>query len=196
MKVIMATQNADKVREIRQMLEGSDIEIVSLKEAGITADIDENGKTFEENAVIKAETIRDIAKETVIADDSGLEIDYMNKAPGVHSARFMGENTSYDIKNAAILKELEGVLDEERSARFVCSIAIACPDRETKTFTGVFEGRIAYEPAGENGFGYDPIFFVPECGCTSAQLAPEVKNSMSHRGKALKMAAAELRSRF
>lgn len=194
MKIIMATGNADKVREIRQMLEGTDIEIISLKEAGITADIDENGKTFEENAVIKAETIRDIAGKMVIADDSGLEIDYMGKAPGVHSARFMGENTSYDIKNAAILKELEGVPDEKRSARFVCSIAIAYPDRETKTFTGVFEGRIAYKPAGENGFGYDPIFFVPECGCTSAQLAPEVKNSMSHRGKALRMAVEELRS--
>lgn len=188
----MATQNADKVREIRQMLEGSDIEIISLKEAGITADINENGKTFEENAVIKAETIRNIAKEMVIADDSGLEIDYMGGEPGVYSARFMGEDTSYDIKNAAILKELEGVPDEERGARFVCSIAIAYPDRETKTFTGVFEGRIAYEPAGENGFGYDPIFFVPECGCTSAELAPEVKNSMSHRGKALKMAVSEL----
>ena len=188
----MATQNADKVREIRQMLEGSDIEIISLKEAGITADINENGKTFEENAVIKAETIRNIAKEMVIADDSGLEIDYMGGAPGVYSARFMGEDTSYDIKNAAILKELEGVPDEERGARFVCSIAIAYPDRETKTFTGVFEGRIAYEPAGENGFGYDPVFFVPECGCTSAELAPEVKNSMSHRGKALKMAVREL----
>ena len=192
MKIIMATQNADKVREIRQMLEGSDIEIISLKEAGITADINENGKTFEENAVIKAETIRNIAKEMVIADDSGLEIDYMGGEPGVYSARFMGEDTSYDIKNAAILKELEGVPDEERGARFVCSIAIAYPDRETKTFTGVFEGRIAYEPAGENGFGYDPIFFVPECGCTSAELAPEVKNSMSHRGKALKMAVSEL----
>ena len=188
----MATGNENKVREIREMLEGSELEIVSMKAAGISADIDENGTTFEENAVIKAETIRDITGTVVLADDSGLEIDYLGGGPGVHSARFMGEDTSYDIKNAAILSKLEGVPEEKRSARFICAMAIAYPDAPTKVFKGVFEGRIAEKKAGENGFGYDPIFYVPECGCTSAELPPEEKNSMSHRGKALKAAAAEL----
>lgn len=192
MKIIMATGNANKVREMREVLSGTDIEIVSMKEAGIFADIDENGTTFAQNAAIKAQTIRDIAHEIVFADDSGLVIDYLGGKPGVHSARFMGEDTSYDIKNAQILKLLEGVPDEKRSARFVCAIAIAYPDRETKIFQEEFEGRIAHESAGENGFGYDPIFYVPECGCTSAELSPEEKNAISHRGKALRKAIAYL----
>ena len=192
MKLIMATGNANKVREMREMLEGSGIEIMSLKEAGIDAEIIENGKTFEENALIKAKTIRDIAHETVFADDSGLEIDYLEGAPGVHSSRFMGEDTPYDIKNAQILRRLEGVPEDKRSARFICAIAIAYADGSTKTFRGVFEGRIAYEAAGENGFGYDPIFYVPEKGCTSAQLFPDEKNAISHRGQALKAAMKEL----
>lgn len=192
MKIIMATGNANKVREMREVLSGTDIEIVSMKEAGIFADIDENGTTFAQNAAIKAQTIRDIAHEIVFADDSGLVIDYLGGKPGVHSARFMGEDTSYDIKNTQILKLLEGVPDEKRSARFVCAIAIAYPDRETKIFQEEFEGRIAHESAGENGFGYDPIFYVPECGCTSAELSPEEKNAISHRGKALRKAIAYL----
>lgn len=189
----MATGNADKVRELRGILADTDIEIVSMKEAGIDVEIIENGKTFEDNARIKAETVCRASGEMVFADDSGLEIDFLNGEPGVHSARYMGENTSYDIKNAQILKRLEGAAEEERSARFVCAIAIAYPDRETKIFKGVFEGRIAYEPAGENGFGYDPIFWVPERGCTSAQLTPEEKNAISHRGKAMRQALAELK---
>lgn len=189
----MATGNADKVRELRGILADTDIEIVSMKEAGIDVEIIENGKTFEDNARIKAETVCSASGEMVFADDSGLEIDFLNGEPGVHSARYMGEDTSYDIKNAQILKRLEGAAEEERSARFVCAIAIAYPDRETKIFKGVFEGRIAYEPAGENGFGYDPIFWVPERGCTSAQLAPEEKNAISHRGKAMRQALAELK---
>lgn len=192
MKIIMATGNANKVREMREVLSGTDIEIVSMKEAGIFADIDENGTTFAQNAAIKAQTIRDIAHEIVFADDSGLVIDYLGGKPGVHSARFMGEDTSYDIKNAQILKLLEGVPDEKRNARFVCAIAIAYPDRETKIFQEEFEGRIAHESAGENGFGYDPIFYVPERGCTSAELSPEEKNAISHRGKALRKAIAYL----
>lgn len=192
MKIIMATGNANKVREMREVLSGTDIEIVSMKEAGIFADIDENGTTFAQNAAIKAQTIRDIAHEIVFADDSGLVIDYLGGKPGVHSARFMGEDTPYDIKNAQILKLLEGVPDEKRSARFVCAIAIAYPDRETKIFQEEFEGRIAHESAGENGFGYDPIFYVPERGCTSAELSPEEKNAISHRGKALRKAIAYL----
>lgn len=193
MKIIMATGNADKVRELRGILADTDIEIVSMKEAGIDVEIIENGKTFEDNARIKAETVCRASGEMVFADDSGLEIDFLNGEPGVHSARYMGENTSYDIKNAQILKRLEGAAEEERSARFVCAIAIAYPDRDTKIFKGVFEGRIAYEPAGENGFGYDPIFWVPERGCTSAQLTPEEKNAISHRGKAMRQALAELK---
>lgn len=192
MKIIMATGNENKVREIKEMLSGTDIEIMSMKEAGIDVNIIENGKTFEENAVIKAETVRDASGQMVFADDSGLEVDFLGKKPGVHSARFMGEDTSYDIKNAEILKRLEGVPDEKRSARFICSIAIAYPDRETKTFTGVFEGKIAQSSAGKNGFGYDPIFYVPEKGCTSAELTPKEKNAISHRGKALRMAIAYL----
>lgn len=195
MKIIMATGNANKVREIRQMLEGTGIEVLSLKDAGIEADIVENGTTFEENAAIKAETIRDLAGELVMADDSGLEIDALNKEPGIHSARFMGEDTSYDIKNRALLEKLEQVPEEKRTARFVCAVALAAPGEETKVFRGTFEGRIAYEIRGENGFGYDPIFYVPEKGCTSAELSPEEKNSMSHRGKAMKQAVAEILKR-
>lgn len=193
MKVIMATGNANKVREIRQMLAGTEIEVVSMKEARIEAEIEENGATFEENAVIKAEAICAITKETVIADDSGLEIDALGKEPGVHSARFMGEDTPYTEKNAAILEKLKEVPEDKRTARFVCAVAIARPDAQTKVFRGVFEGRIAHESKGENGFGYDPIFFVPEKGCTSAELSPEEKNAMSHRGKALALAVADLR---
>ena len=198
MKLIMATGNQNKVREIREMLEGSDIEIISMKEAGITADIEENGATFEENAVIKAEAIRDLSGQMVLADDSGLMIDAMDGGPGVHSARFMGEDTSYDIKNAAILKELENVPEEKRGARFVCAMALAFPEKDgakpkTQIYRGVFEGRIAYEAKGENGFGYDPIFFVPSRDMTSAELSPEEKNAMSHRGNALRQVVEALR---
>ena len=196
----MATGNQNKVREIREMLEGSPIEILSLKDAGITADIEENGATFEENAIIKAEAIRDLCGQMVLADDSGLMIDAMDGGPGVHSARFMGEDTSYDIKNAAILRELADVPEEKRGARFVCAMALAYPEKdgiqpETKVFRGVFEGRIAFEAKGENGFGYDPIFYVPSRNMTSAELSPEEKNAMSHRGNALRQVVAELRGK-
>lgn len=196
MKLIMATGNKDKVREIREMLEDVDIDIVSLAEAGIQAEIDENGNTFEENAVIKAETIRDLTNQMVLADDSGLMVDAMDGGPGVYSARFMGEDTGYDIKCGAILKNLEGLPDEKRGARFVCAMAIAYPKetgRPTQIFKGIFEGRIAHEPKGENGFGYDPIFFVPEKGLTSAEISAEEKNEMSHRGKALRLVVDELK---
>ena len=196
MKLIMATTNKDKVREIREMLDGYDIDIVSLAEAGITAKIEENGTTFEENAAIKAETIRDLTGQMVIADDSGLVVDAMDGGPGVYSARFMGENTGYDVKCGAILKNLEGLEDEKRSARFICAMALAYPKetgKETSIFKGIFEGRIAYEAKGENGFGYDPIFYVPEKERTSAELSPEEKNEMSHRGKALRLAVEELK---
>lgn len=192
MKVVMATKNKNKIREVNQILKGTGIEVVSMTEAGFDMEIEETGKTFEENAMIKAQTIRDVTGKIVMADDSGLIIDAMPDELGVYSARFMGEDTSYDIKNNEILKRLEGLPDEKRSARFVCTIAIAYPDRDTKIFKGVFEGRIARAIAGDNGFGYDPIFYVPEKGCTSAQLSEEEKNEISHRGKALTLATSEL----
>ena len=192
MKVIMATGNENKVREVREILAGSDIEVVSMKEAGIDIDIVEDGSTFEENAVIKAEAVCRASGHVTIADDSGLEVDYLNGEPGIYSSRFMGEDTSYDIKNRAIIDALKDAKGEERSARFVCVMAIAYPDRPTETYRGVFEGRIAYSPSGANGFGYDPIFYVPELGCTSADISDEEKNAISHRGKALRLAAAAL----
>ena len=193
MKVIMATSNKDKVREIRQMLEGTGIEILSLKEAGIEIDIEETGSTFEENAVIKAEAVRDETGQLAVADDSGLVIDYLDGAPGIYSSRFMGEDTPYPEKNRAILGMLKEASEEERSARFVCAMAIAWPDGHTDIYRGVMEGRIAYKIAGEGGFGYDPIFYLPERGCTSAELTAAEKNAISHRGQALRQAAAALK---
>lgn len=192
-KIIFATGNEHKMAEIRMILDGLGMEILSQKEAGIAADIVEDGKTFEENALIKAKGIAKIAaedsryKDTVIlADDSGLEIDYLNKEPGIYSARYMGEDTSYDIKNQALLDRLEGVPDEKRTARFVCAIAAAFPDGTSEVVRGTMEGAVGHEIAGKNGFGYDPIFFLPEMGCTSAELLPEKKNELSHRGEGLR----------
>lgn len=163
-----------------------------MKEAGITAQIVEDGTTFEENAVIKAKTICEMTGEITLADDSGLEIDYLNKEPGIYSARYMGEDTSYRIKNANLIERLNGVPDEKRTARFVCAVAAAFPSGEVKTVRGVMEGRIGYEESGENGFGYDPIFYLPEYGCSSAELSMEEKNKISHRGKALRAIKEEL----
>ena len=181
-KIIVATGNQNKMKEIREIIKRDDIEFVSLKDEGLV----EDGKTFEENAVIKAKTIADITKNIVIADDSGLEVDYLDKAPGVYSARYMGEDTPYTIKNNHIIELLKDAKGEERSARFVCVIACVMPDGETFTTRGTIEGRIGYEEKGENGFGYDPIFYLPERGCTTAELPPEQKNEISHRGRALK----------
>ena len=192
-KVIFATGNQGKMKEIREILGDLDIELLSLKDAGIHADIVEDGKTFEENAQIKARTICNLTGEIVLADDSGLEIDYLNKEPGIYSARYMGEDTSYHIKNEKLIERLEGVPDEKRTASFVCAIAAAFPDGRVETVRGTMEGRIGYEEKGENGFGYDPIFFLPEYGCTSAELSMEEKNKISHRGKALRMIKDELR---
>ena len=179
--------------EIRMILKDLGVEILSQAEAGIHADVVEDGATFEENALIKATEIAEAARKmpeyqdaVVLADDSGLEIDYLNKEPGIYSARYMGEDTSYDIKNQALLDRLEGVEDEKRTARFVCAIAAAFPDGSTEVVRGTMEGIIGHEIAGENGFGYVPIFYLPEYGCTSAQLAPEKKNELSHRGEGLR----------
>lgn len=174
------------MREIRMILADLGIPVVSMKEAGVSADIEENGKSFAENAAIKAKAIMEMTGEIVMADDSGLEIDYLDGAPGIYSARFMGEETSYDIKNTALLKKLQRVPDDKRTARFVCAIACALPDGQLLESYGTMEGRIGYEIKGENGFGYDPIFYLPECGCTSAEISPEKKNELSHRGKALR----------
>ncbi len=185
-KIVFATSNAGKMREIREILKDLNVEILSMKEAGIDVDIVEDGKTFEENALIKARTIRDLTDLLVLADDSGLEVDALNKEPGIYSARYMGEDTPYDLKNANIIERLSGLKGEERSARFVCVIAAAFPDGTEETRRGTIEGQIAYAPAGENGFGYDPVFYVPEYKCTTAQLPSEQKNEISHRGKALR----------
>ena len=185
-KIVFATSNAGKMREIREILKDLNVEILSMKEAGIDVDIVEDGKTFEENALIKARTIRDLTDLLVLADDSGLEVDALNKEPGFYSARYMGEDTPYDLKNANIIERLSGLKGEERSARFVCVIAAAFPDGTEETRRGTIEGQIAYAPAGENGFGYDPVFYVPEYKCTTAQLPSEQKNEISHRGKALR----------
>ena len=194
-KIIFATGNSDKLKEIRMILKDSDYEIVSMKEAGIDLTIVEDGETFEENALIKARAVSAASGAIAMADDSGLEIDCLGKAPGVHSARFMGEHTSYDVKNAAILEKLSSVPDEERTARFVCAIATVFPDGKQLVCRETMEGRIAREVEGKNGFGYDPIFFLPEYGCTSASLTPEEKNRISHRGKALRTMCALLKDR-
>lgn len=191
--IIFATGNKNKMIEIRMILADLGCKILSQKEAGIQADVVEDVQTFEENALIKATTIADIARKmpeyknaVVLADDSGLEIDALNKEPGIYSARYMGEDTSYDIKNQALIDRLEGVPDEKRTARFVCAIAAALPDGSTEVVRGTMEGRIGYEITGENGFGYDPIFYLPQFGCSSAELEPEKKNELSHRGEGLR----------
>ena len=192
-KVIFATKNKNKMIEVREILAGKDYEILSMEEAGIDIDVVEDGTTFEENALIKSRAIRDYVKDAIVlSDDSGLEIDYLGGAPGIYSARFEGENTPYSIKNQIILNKLEGVPDEDRTARFVCAVAAAFPDGAEQVVRGTIEGMIGYESAGENGFGYDPIFFVPEYRCTTAEMSPEQKNQISHRGKALRMIAKYL----
>lgn len=184
-RIIFATSNEGKMKEIRLIMQDSGYEIISLKEAGISVEVEENGTTFEENAIIKASTIAKLTGEMVLADDSGLEIDYMEKAPGVYSARFLGEDTDYVIKNNYILQKLEGVPKEERTARFVCAIALADKDGSCITKRATIEGYIGYEIRGENGFGYDPIFMVDEYNKTTAELTIEEKNKISHRAKAL-----------
>lgn len=184
-RIIFATGNEGKMREVRMILADLGYEILSLKDIGYDKEIIEDGKTFEENALIKARTIANERNEIVLADDSGLEVDYMDKQPGIYSARFLGEDTSYRIKNQYIIDQLKDAKPEERTARFVCAIACAFPDGRTITTRGTIEGYIGYEERGENGFGYDPIFMVPEFNCTTSELDLEQKNKISHRGKAL-----------
>lgn len=185
-RLIFATGNEHKMVEIREILGELPVEILSMKDVGIKADIVENGNTFEENALIKAKEVCKLAGEMVLADDSGLEIDYLNGEPGIYSARYMGEDTSYRIKNQNLIDRLEGVPDEKRTARFVCAIAAAFPDGRSFVVRGTVEGIIGYEERGTNGFGYDPIFYLPERGVSTAEIPPEEKNSISHRGNALR----------
>ena len=192
-KIIFATGNEHKMIEIRAILSDLGAEILSQKEAGIKADVVEDGATFEENAMIKARAVAGAAKEAIVlADDSGLVIDYLNGEPGIYSARYLGKGTSYRVKNANLVQRLEGVPDEKRSARFVCAIAAVLPDGRELSTRGTIEGRIGYEEKGLNGFGFDPIFYVPEIGKYTAELSDEDKNRISHRGKALRAMREEL----
>lgn len=199
MKIVVATGNKDKVKEIKEILRDMAAEVVTMKEAGIPVEAAENGSTFLENAVIKAKAVAAEASESekwkdavVMADDSGLVIDALNGEPGIYSARYLGHDTSYREKNGDLVRRLEGVPDEKRSARFVCAIAAVCPDGKVLTAEAAMEGRIGYEERGENGFGYDPIFYLPEFGATSAELSLEEKNRISHRGKALRLMREKL----
>lgn len=199
MKIVVATGNKDKVKEIKAILQDMTADVVTMKDAGLFVEVEENGTTFLENAVIKAKAVADKAAESeqykdafVMADDSGLVIDALNGEPGIYSARYLGHDTSYREKNGDLIRRLTGVPDEERSARFVCAIAAVCPDGRMFTAEAAMEGRIGYEERGENGFGYDPIFYLPE-GRSSAELSPEEKNLVSHRGKALRLMREKLR---
>lgn len=203
MKIIFATGNEGKMREIREILRDMDVEILSMKEAGIEIDIEENGSTFEENAEIKARAVAAAVRTgempddiIVLADDSGLEIDALHKEPGIYSARYLGEDTPYSVKNKNLIDRLEGVPDNKRTARFVCAIAAVLPGGESIVSRGVIEGRIDYEEKGSNGFGYDPIFYVPEFCATTAQLSAAEKNRVSHRARALEAMKEELKRRF
>lgn len=191
-RIIFATGNQGKMREIRKILGDLNVEIVSMKEAGISVDIEEDGATYEENALIKARAVAARTGDCVLADDSGLEVDRLGGEPGVHSARYLGEDTPYDVKNASLIKRLEGVPDEERTARFVCAIAAVLPGGRELTTRAAIEGRIGHEEKGSGGFGYDPIFYVPELQRTTAELTEEEKNLVSHRGQALRLMKGEL----
>lgn len=184
-KIVFATTNDGKIKEIKEILADFDVEVVSMKEMNIDVDVEENGTTFEENSLIKARSISKLTGLPALADDSGLEVDYLNGEPGVYSARYLGRDTDYDYKNNYIIDKLKDAKDEERSARFVCVISLVLPDGREFVKKGVMEGRIGYEIKGENGFGYDPIFYLPQYGKTSAEISAEEKNKISHRGKAL-----------
>lgn len=195
-KIIFATGNPGKMREIKMILNDMGAEIYSMKEAGIEADIVEDGSSFSENALIKARAVAEKCEDIVLADDSGLEVDYLNKKPGIYSARYMGEDTPYSIKNNHIIELLSGVPDEKRTARFVCAIAAVLPNGEELTVEATMEGRIGYAEQGHNGFGYDPIFILSEYGCSTAELSAELKNQESHRGKALRLMRERLKDKI
>lgn len=192
-KIIFATGNPNKLREIKEILGEEKYDILTMKQAGIDIDIVEDGKTFEENSLIKSRAIAAYAKDAIVlADDSGLEIDALNKEPGIYSARYLGEDTSYEIKNANLIERLNGVEKQDRSARFVCAVSAVFPDGKEAVVRGTIEGYIGWEPMGENGFGYDPIFYLWDKDVSTAAISPEEKNAISHRGQALRMIKEEI----
>ena len=195
-KIVFATGHEGKMREVRLILQDLGFPVLSMKEAGVSLDIEENGTTFAENAMIKARAVWEKTGGIVLADDSGLVVDYLGGEPGVYSARYLGEDTSYEIKNQAIIDRLADAKEEERTARFVSAIAAVLPDGSELVTEGTVEGLIAHEPAGNGGFGYDPIFYLPEFGVTSAEIPIEKKNEISHRGKALEAMKIKLRERL
>ena len=192
MRLIFATGNKGKMNEIREIMSDS-VPVLSMAEAGVSTDVEEDGNSFMENSFIKARAVARTCKEKgiddaiVLADDSGLVVDALNGEPGIYSARYLGEDTPYSIKNAKIIERLNGVSDEDRTARFVCAIACVMPDGREYSAEATYEGAIGYEERGEHGFGYDPIFYLPNRGVYSAELDPDEKNRISHRGKALRM---------
>lgn len=192
MRLIFATGNKGKMNEIREIMSDS-VPVLSMAEAGVSTDVEEDGNSFMENSFIKARAVARTCKEKgiddaiVLADDSGLVVDALNGEPGIYSARYLGEDTPYSIKNAKIIERLNGVSDEDRTARFVCAIACVMPDGREYSAEATYEGAIGYEERGEHGFGYDPIFYLPDRGVYSAELDPDEKNRISHRGKALQL---------
>lgn len=187
-RIVFATGNKDKMREVRQILDGIGCDIISMADAGVDIDIEEDGTTFTENALIKARAVaKFLPDDIVMADDSGLVIDYLNGEPGIYSARYLGKDTPYHVKNMNFVERLEGVPDEKRTARFVCAIAAVLPDGREIDTLGTYEGIIGYVERGENGFGYDPVFYLPDVKKYSAELTDEEKHARSHRGKALRL---------
>ncbi|HAR92209.1 MAG TPA: non-canonical purine NTP pyrophosphatase [Eubacterium sp.] len=195
-KIIFATTNKNKIREVNMMMEGFDVELIPMADMGIDVEIEETGTTFEENAIIKAKAICEMTGEIALADDSGLEVDYLDGAPGVYSSRFLGEDTPYEIKNDYIIEKLKDAKGKERSARFACAMAMVFPNGDVETCYGTIEGLIGYEQKGTNGFGYDPIVYVPEYEMTTGEMTPQLKNSISHRGKALEQMKEVMKRRF
>lgn len=198
MRLVIATHNRKKAGEMITILSRRfpTLEILTLADFPGAPEPEETGTTYAENSSIKAESARDFTGELCIADDAGLEVDAMGGEPGLHSKRFAGEDTPFPEKMRIILDNLTGMCAEQRAARFRCCVAIACPNEETKVFEATCEGRIAEEPSGNGGFGYDPIFFLPEMGCTMADLTADQKHAISHRGKVLKMVGDYLEARL
>jgi len=195
-RFIVASKNRGKLKEIQEILRDFPFEVLSMQDVGINEDIEEYGTTFEDNALIKAREVQKKTGGIVMADDSGLEVDYLNGAPGIYTSRFAGEGASDEDINNKLLSLLEGVPFEKRKARFVCAIAVVLPDGEEFTVRGICDGYIGFKPEGKNGFGYDPLFFLPDYNMTTAQMEPKEKHKISHRGKALEMMVKELRKRL
>jgi XTP/dITP diphosphohydrolase len=192
--LLLATTNQHKLEEYRAIFSDLPYRLLSLRDISLKMDVEETGTTFAENAELKAVAYAKASGLLALADDSGLEIDALGGAPGVYSARFAGSEASYETRFRLILERLRGLPEEKRTARFRCVIAVAEPSGYYQTVEGIIEGRIAHAPRGESGFGYDPIFLVPDLGKTTAELTPELKNRISHRGRAAQLAAALLKS--